>query len=96
MNWHLENGSCIASFLRDGDKSTFPNERSQNENMNQFIDDDAFSFQDFLNSGTAPRGASGEAVSSSYSKLLEGPVSVIAGNVPERADANSAAILGYN
>jgi hypothetical protein len=64
--------------------------------MNQFIDDDAFSFQAFLNSGIAPRNSVGEAVSSSYSKLLEGPVAVIAGNVPERADANSAAILGYN
>jgi hypothetical protein len=33
---------------------------------------------------------------SSYLKLLEGPVSNIAGNVPERSDATNVAILGYN
>ncbi|WP_321810186.1 MULTISPECIES: hypothetical protein [unclassified Burkholderia] len=33
---------------------------------------------------------------SAYAKLLEGPVSKIAGNVPERSDATSVAILGYN
>jgi hypothetical protein len=33
---------------------------------------------------------------SSYSKLLEGPISNIAGNVPERSDTASIAILGYN
>ncbi|WP_321852316.1 hypothetical protein [Burkholderia diffusa] len=33
---------------------------------------------------------------SAYAKLLEGPISKIAGNVPERSDAASVAILGYN
>ncbi|BCF95973.1 hypothetical protein PPGU19_005420 [Paraburkholderia sp. PGU19] len=64
--------------------------------MSHFIDDDAFSFQDFLNNRFAPKSVADEAVNTSYSKLLEGPVAVIAGNVPERADANSVAILGYN
>jgi hypothetical protein len=64
--------------------------------MSHFIDDDVFSFQDFLNHGNAPKSVAGDVVSSSYSKLLEGPAAAIAGNVPERADANSAAILGYN
>ena len=64
--------------------------------MSHFIDDEAFSFQDFLNNGFALKSVADEVVNSSYSKLLEGPVAVIAGNVPERADANSAAILGYN
>jgi hypothetical protein len=64
--------------------------------MSHFIDDDAFSYQDFLNNGIAPKSVVNEAAKSSYSKLLDGPVAVIAGNVPERADANSAAILGYN
>ncbi|RQR32732.1 hypothetical protein DIE23_15520 [Burkholderia sp. Bp9143] len=44
-------------------------------------------------------GAANDSAStpaSSYAKLLEGPVSKIAGNVPERADATSVAILGYN
>jgi hypothetical protein len=64
--------------------------------MSHFIDDDAFSFQDFLDGGGKPQGATAEAAVSSYSKLLDGPVAVIAANVPERADASSAAILGYN
>jgi hypothetical protein len=33
---------------------------------------------------------------SAYSILLEGPISNIAGNVPERSDAAAIAILGYN
>jgi hypothetical protein len=65
--------------------------------MNNFIDDDAFVFQALSqgNPSTSNRSVD-KARSSSYSKLLEGPVSIMAGNVPERADANSAAILGYN
>ena len=65
--------------------------------MNHFIDDDAFSFQSFLqaNFSTSKRVVD-KTGSSSYSKLLEGPASTMASNVPERADANSAAILGYN
>ncbi|GJH11319.1 MULTISPECIES: hypothetical protein [Caballeronia] len=67
------------------------------QNMNHSIDDDAFSFQAFLK-GHFPtsKHVIDKARSSSYSKLLEGPVAIMAGNVPERADANSAAILGYN
>ena len=65
--------------------------------MNHFIDDDAFSFQAFLKSNhTTSKSAVDKARNSSYSKLLEGPISIMAGNVPERSDANSAAILGYN
>lgn len=65
--------------------------------MNHFIDDDAFSFQAFLKSNlTTSKSVIDKARSSSYSKLLDGPVAIMAGNVPERADANSAAILGYN
>ena len=65
--------------------------------MNHFIDDNAFLFQ-ALSQGNPSTSKStvDKARSSSYSKLLEGPVSIMAGNVPERADANSAAILGYN
>lgn len=65
--------------------------------MNHFIDDDAFSFQAFLK-GHFPtsKNVIDKTRSSSYSKLLEGPVSIMSGNVPERSDANSAAILGYN
>ncbi|MEX3968376.1 hypothetical protein AB4Y42_40475 [Paraburkholderia sp. EG286B] len=36
------------------------------------------------------------AGASSYSKLLQRLAGSIAGNVPERADATYAAILGYN
>ena len=32
----------------------------------------------------------------SYATLLEAPLSTIAGNVPDRADVMSNAILGYN
>jgi hypothetical protein len=65
--------------------------------MNHFIDHDAFLFQALSQGNPSPSTSSvDKARSSSYSKLLEGPVSIMAGNVPERADANSAAILGYN
>ncbi|WP_321795863.1 hypothetical protein [Caballeronia sp. J97] len=65
--------------------------------MNHYIDDDAFSFQAFLQTHfPMSRNVIDKARNSSYSKLLEGPVSIMAGNVPERSDANSAAILGYN
>jgi hypothetical protein len=65
--------------------------------MNHFIDDDAFSFQAFLqNNRSTSKSIVDKTRVSSYSKLLEGPVAIMAGNVPERADANSAAILGYN
>ncbi|NUQ17416.1 MAG: hypothetical protein HOP95_03020 [Sphingomonas sp.] len=65
--------------------------------MNHFIDDDAFSFQAFLQANfSTPKRVVDKTGGSSYSKLLEGPVSIMAGNVPERSDAQSAAILGYN
>jgi hypothetical protein len=65
--------------------------------MNHFIDD-VFSFQALPHSkpSTSKNLAERAGHSSSYWKLLEGPVSIMAGNVPERSDANSAAILGYN
>jgi hypothetical protein len=64
--------------------------------MSHFIDD-ASSLKDyFANNGTIPKRLAGGAVNSSYFRLLEGPIAAIAGNVPERADACSAAILGYN
>ena len=65
--------------------------------MNYFTDDDTLSFQAIVqgNLSTTKRVV-GKPGSSSYSKLLEGPVSVMVCNVPERSDANSAAILGYN
>lgn len=33
---------------------------------------------------------------SSYATLLQAPLSLIVGNVPDRADVTSSAILGYN
>ncbi|AQH02296.1 hypothetical protein [Caballeronia cordobensis] len=65
--------------------------------MNPFIDEEAFSFQALFHGNlSTSKNVIDKARGSSYSKLLEGPVAVMAGNVPERADANSAAILGYN
>ncbi|SAK68968.1 hypothetical protein AWB75_03448 [Caballeronia catudaia] len=65
--------------------------------MNPFIDEAALSFQALSQGNLSTSKRSVDKVrGSSYSKLLEGPVSVMAGNVPERADAISAAILGYN
>jgi hypothetical protein len=65
--------------------------------MNHSFDDAEDARQaDFQPRRSACASVSAQKRISSYSKLLEGPVSVIAGNVPERADATSVAILGYN
>ncbi|MDR5796467.1 hypothetical protein QCE49_24075 [Caballeronia sp. LZ008] len=68
-----------------------------NKDMNPSIDDAEFTRQaDFHPRRSASEIVIAQKRFSSYSKLLEGPVSTIAGNVPERADATSVAILGYN
>jgi hypothetical protein len=64
--------------------------------MTPFIDNEPLFLLNFLNHRIHPKRVTDKAISSSYSKLLNGPIATIAGNVPERADANSSAILGYN
>lgn len=65
--------------------------------MNSLIDDSAYALQAVSQGDrTIATSGRGQWRSPSFSKLLEGPVWDIAGNVPERADATSAAILGYN
>jgi hypothetical protein len=65
--------------------------------MNHFIDDIDSARQAIFQSKTPGAvGGHGQKRTSSYLKLLEGPISNIAGNVPERSDVASIAILGYN
>lgn len=65
--------------------------------MNHFIDDhEPARKAPCLPKRSPSISTHGSKQSSSYSKLLEVPTSIIAGNVPERADATDAAILGYN
>jgi hypothetical protein len=65
--------------------------------MNHAFDNAPASFGEVLEKNLpASLHIGGKFENSSYSKLLTGPISNIASNVPERSDASSAALLGYN
>jgi len=67
------------------------------DNMSPLIDDNAFSLEaTFEGKFLHAKGNKAGNGTSSYSTLLQEPIAAMVGNVPERSDAVSSAILGYN